>query len=649
MFTGFFDAFTARCCVFCEVPDFRGSFWGVVGKTFTRLPEFVREEGILAEPSLPYRPYPNFRPHPTLSVDFPNLTDEDEVERECFGAACTMLADGSLNAVNDRTCYVYCWLHYVPVGETDLDNAVAAFGRVPVGAYVADAIPTATVGTPTAWLVNDLAGDPEVWDSHAKLDIHLDDRKAFVGPNHVGWIHKRYSDSGRTNRIVYYTAGSATPTELIWHNNSYSKPSDCTVASGSVGGWTEPADRIVDVSRTRFPLAVSCRTEVRYTFAAPDTGVVSEFTKIFDQGEIDLTDGTLDRPNGFPEEDWDLFKEFPMENAIAGNWRTGITRPSMSHLPITDAMFRTPVLEFEMGRFRRPETQLVDNYYGTLLLMSTARFLDQTPHEDDEVNTTLLWGNLHFGFTGTGAEYGAGVFESHLTYDEVEDGLTTSWREPNDALDPYDINPLDPVASRSPIRQYANYAAIDIGDDPSCEPSFQFLTRAVSHSRLEGTAGVTMNDIDSSKANVGKYGNYDNAPNVTEQALMASATVRTAHDAQEYNTFGVLESYRIITGQAWTPDADFATGYVTPHAATIGGDIATATDKPEDIYVITPFYDSVTTGTVQPMPQPTGFWEDRTDPENPVLRRGRFCFAARYDDHSPTEADIFAGYTPPSE
>lgn len=196
------------------VPDFRGSFWGVVGNRITRMSDSVHENGELGLHDPPFYPYPNRRAHPRLSVELPNLTDSDGVERECFGAACTKIANDAAaqtSASATTTFTLWCWCHYVPVGEQNLDNAMAAFATVSCGSYkVTDPDQEqAGLGTPTVWLIED-----EVWDDREKLDYDTHRYKCFVGPDHVGWLDRNYDiisgASTRQLKVTWYAKSSAT-------------------------------------------------------------------------------------------------------------------------------------------------------------------------------------------------------------------------------------------------------------------------------------------------------------------------------------------------------------------------------------------------------------------------------------------------------
>jgi hypothetical protein len=268
-------------------PDFRGSYWGVVGKVFTRMAEYIKAPDMLQEPVEPWYPYPHRKPHPTLSVTLPNLTDADDVVRECFGAACAMIADSSCLSSSGGGEYVWLWLHYVPVGETDLDNAVGALGVVQVSSYTEGRY-TAAVGEPTVWLVNDVAGDPRIWNDAEWLRYWSPSRKTFVGPGYLGWIDKRIS-GGAQNRITYHATGQATPSVLTWIN---------TAQEISEGLYYTA----VDVSEKHFPLCLGCWSEeVLFT---DDTR--QRVNRIWNIGKFNLSNGRLDKPDTTDDDLWEL-------------------------------------------------------------------------------------------------------------------------------------------------------------------------------------------------------------------------------------------------------------------------------------------------------------------------------------------------------
>lgn len=594
MFVGALDALNAVCCSQCsgDVPSFRGSYWGVVGSVFTRLPEYIKHPDVLQPAAEPFYPAPHYRPHPTLSVDLPNLVDGSSVERYCFGAACTMIADGSALSKSGSGEFVWMFLHYVPVGETDLDNAVAALGVVQVSEFTEGEY-TASLGTPTVWLIENGLGSPRVWDNHNFLDIHTSSRKAFCGPSALGWIDKRIS-GGTQNRITYYSIGSAVPSTLTWANTAH------TVSAGTYY-------EVADVSRTSFPLALGCWSEEQL-FGDTTRRTVDRYWQI---GEMDTSNGRLLKPDTIDDEIWDLgLPPFPI--GTEGCTVNGATPPGRADTSAPlgpDSHFAVAVLDWVVAGAARVEYDPELETDVVLFSLFDSALVNYAQEEDTFDDGLSPWAACFHSFADPLTLQGISGTVSSGSDDYARDVLG------------------EPVGW---LRLFEFYGYHNQSAAEPYSPSFGLRYR--NPVTLIGYVGYREGTV-SEATNITGVDTSNGFERLSDPSGNFYTIEAAFEEDSETDHWGIVRSPRIPGGGVIAPDHFYLVG-----GSELGGltwptvDSTSAGDSREP----QPFYDS-TGASVELIPPPMGVWRD----SGGGIHRGRFAIGGQWDTVHPTKATIY--------
>jgi hypothetical protein len=634
-----FDGFCGGTCP-GAVPDFRGSYWGCVGKYLTRLPEYIKASTQIqpAKCGDEFYPYPYYRPHPTLSRELPNLTDADDVERECFGAACSMVADASpLTTTGTRGLYGWWLLHYVPVGEKNLDNAVAALAVAQVGSFTEEEA-TASIGVPTVWLINDANGDPEVWDSQDKLDVYTATRKAFVGTSNFGYFEKRLS-SGTVNRITVYSTNDPDPVVTEWDNSAR--------LLDEISHYS-----VCDVSRTSFPLAVGCHPAItRFGDSS-----ISEVTRVWIVGEVNTANGHLTKPATVDSDEWDVYTASEISNScMAVYGRGGGERDDIAAPLLTETNTEVVLRSWEAHAY-------------TIFDPPPSPELDPTPRK-------VLNDAAVFNGTFTNARTLSDT-DPDFEWNSTTVANIPAWTWPNSGEDPERFPPCDvgyqshPIINGRVARLAAHRYVPGYGGgfasaaEANAVMPFVLLSAGgpliatadgeppgTGISGLTGTSGGGIGIIaffyPSQDGDLTYYGGTPDQPKPT------AALVRVTYDAgsgadPDLECRVLADGYTVDrTETTWCVTLDLTadplpTGWRWSNSKRPDLPIAKALNwtyagKPTGSASCAPYYDSSVDGVLQVIPAPSGFWRKADG----TIHRGAFAVAPAYDDHHPTLAMIW--------
>lgn len=666
-----FDGFCTGDCP-GPVPDFRGSFWGVTGKYLTRLPEYIKSH-LQTQPvdcGDPYYTYPRYRPHPTLSRELPNLTHEG-VEYECFGAASTMIADmAKLSTIGSRPCYLWAQLHYVPVGEKNLDNAIAALARAHVGDYV-EGVATATLGEPTVWLVNDANGDPEVWDSYDKLDIYTETKKAFCGSSNFGWIEKRMP-SASSIRFTIYSLSVATPS-VVTHDN------------GARGIDAYSHFQVADVSRDCYPLAVGARPKFNY-FADSS---ISSSERIWVVGELNIANGRIVRPATIDSDIWDLFTDPDLGTTNSAVPSGFVERTDEDAIAIGTGNSGVRIISWEASAVtlfepdpENPSETITYKTYSDVVISCTTSPFDGYTISSEPTDPSLAWYRRATAFNA-GLPYDG-------RFDEVPVGSGDAPLDPNGRVLAHPVRVLPVGFSYRGNQENSaggpqQVLGISVkGQNPDLgggdAPGVLFREDFDAWNSAPMVPGVTESDviqttirgfvvrpgnIDMASAKTIKENVYDDVPLRSPQPY--AGTIRTPLDQDSGSTptpivriIGVGFEQERASDQWFTSEGDSTnapdTSYLpdgwkwsnsrrpdiaierAPAWTALNG--AIDSEGNDERFGCAPFYDSSRDGILQTIPAPSGFFQTTVDGKTKVYR-GNFAIQQRQDDHHPTEAMIW--------
>lgn len=585
------------CCLSCNTPapDFRGSYWGVVDNYLTRLPEYILSADYLTLASEPYYTPLKYKPHPTLSAALPNLTDADDVERYCFGAAWSMMADGSALSTGGGGEYVWAGCHYVPVGENDLTNAVAALCLCKVSSFT-EGVATAEIGTPTVWLINDAAGDPLVFNSPTYMDIHTSDRKAFCGPGYFGWFDKR-TTGGTENKITYYTASQATPSVLSWANTAQ------TISAGNYYN-------VVEVSRNSFPLALGCWSD-ESVFGDTTREKVDRYYQI---GEFDTSNGRLAKPDTIPDDEWDLAAPpfITLNNSTANGFETTRGREDDTAPEGDDAHFSDVFLDWAVfGSVWIDPGETEEDPGTTFFVLGDSSLVNRAEGPDTLADGLANWrAEFRSLASATTLVAVSGLVDSGSS-DWVRDGMTdlpVGYLRLSEAYGYHNQNGVDNPYSTSMIMRYRDSTTLFdyVGWRAGAVTDGAIDAEVTRATDIDPLTTYTFDSFEG-RYNYLRTGDFDEEDNLSQWAVVRIPRKLGGGYAGEYHYY-VVGSSNNNSGRTWPEVDDDSTGDERNPVefANVGSAIG----------------------------PPTGFYETWEDDVRTVHRRP-FAVQGQYDDHHP--------------
>lgn len=634
-------------CV-APAPGFRGSFIGVVGKYVTRLPEYVHSADELDTPddpleANPYYTYPRFKRHPVLSQELPNLTHEG-VEHECFGAACSMVHDGSQigPAASPADSYAWLWLHYVPVGEDNLENAVAALGRVQVSQYEEGEI-VATLGEPTAWLVPDEGR----WSDPDTFDVNREDgtKKAFVGRGVMGWITKSFT----TVSVRYYNHGSGTVVTNSWPNTAME------IAE-------EAQFKIAEISRFSFPLALGVSV-IHYSDFASDSSL-RDISRVFRIGNANLGTGVIDKPDSLDEADEFAWDNFPDQGNTArnncGQYRASEDSAAISPLNSGVWIRAWEVVAAPYWRFNPPSGNEISGYrFHSDFIVTHSPYAISGSSTLPDLVANPTWSNEWVPFARLRA--GATPFNAGTA-------ITVGQQKPSFTIEdegtPEESEKQNGILYITPGYGFANgWTSGSVSQEVDAVANPWHLATAIDGGGVDidawpghGESGRTFraktNSFDRTLFQSLVIRNPSSRPPATKESATVPVFPATAKarwiatgvdvmgdDDTEYHTddFGISPALEIPNGYTWEDVAEAS-----------GGFSAWYTDEPDTDYAgrdggYVPFYDaSIGDSKIKVMPAPTGFYPLYNSEGAEVgVGRARFGIVGHMDTAHPTGASVY--------